>query len=180
MYRNFNSPPIPECEEEFAYDDKEYKSESAPTPLYYSTSCPMSFWNEGKQVPEVETRPIAINADTLEQHKVQQQFSYIEQHYSPQQFYSGSPDCTAIDKIRKRRESHNAVERRRRDHINECIQRLNSLVPVSDDNGVVGDALRTNKGEILLRTVEYIQSLKSAYDQALAFILKVDPTWHPK
>ncbi|KAI9229040.1 MAG: Myc-type, basic helix-loop-helix domain-containing protein, partial [Piptocephalis tieghemiana] len=33
------------------------------------------------------------------------------------------------DKRRKRRESHNAVERRRRDNINEKIQELSHLVP---------------------------------------------------
>ncbi len=34
------------------------------------------------------------------------------------------------EKRRKRRESHNAVERRRRDHINEKIQELSSLLPL--------------------------------------------------
>lgn len=34
-----------------------------------------------------------------------------------------------LEKQRKRKESHNAVERRRRDHINDMIKRLSELVP---------------------------------------------------
>jgi hypothetical protein len=43
----------------------------------------------------------------------------------------------AVEKRRRRRESHNAVERRRRDNINERIAELATLIPESmlDPNG---------------------------------------------
>lgn len=68
-------------------------------------------------------------------------------------------------KLRKRRESHNAVERRRRDHINEMIQKLNYLI--SGSESLPDDCSRSNKGEILARAVEYISDLKSQYELAL-------------
>ena len=43
--------------------------------------------------------------------------------------------ASALEKRRKRRESHNAVERRRRDNINDRIQELSILVPDSIDIG---------------------------------------------
>jgi hypothetical protein len=60
------------------------------------------------------------------------------------------------EKRRKKRESHNAVERRRRDHINEKIQELNALLPVipSDSQN------KPNKGLILNRSVDYIKHLQ--------------------
>jgi hypothetical protein len=60
------------------------------------------------------------------------------------------------EKRRKRRESHNAVERRRRDHINEKIQELSSLLPefASDHQN------KPNKGVILRRSVEYIRHMQ--------------------
>ncbi|KAI8911077.1 helix-loop-helix DNA-binding domain-containing protein [Gorgonomyces haynaldii] len=60
------------------------------------------------------------------------------------------------EKRRRRRESHNAVERRRRDHINEKIQELSSLLPefASDAQN------KPNKGVILRRSVEYIRHMQ--------------------
>jgi hypothetical protein len=60
------------------------------------------------------------------------------------------------EKRRKRRESHNAVERRRRDNINEKIQELSSLLPefASDAQN------KPNKGVILRRSVEYIRHMQ--------------------
>lgn len=92
----------------------------------------------------------------------------------------------ANEKRRKRRESHNAVERRRRDNINEKIQELALLLPEEwlDGTGkgqgpsiagllsgtVSGSALgagvsldddskeiKANKGVILRNSVEYIK-----------------------
>lgn len=62
----------------------------------------------------------------------------------------------AIEKRRKRRESHNAVERRRRDHINEKIQELSALLPefASDATN------KPNKGVVLRRSVEYIRHMQ--------------------
>lgn len=59
------------------------------------------------------------------------------------------------EKRRKRRESHNAVERRRRDHINEKIQELSALLPE-----FAGDAQnKPNKGTILKRSVDYLKHI---------------------
>lgn len=85
----------------------------------------------------------------------------------------------ANEKRRKRRESHNAVERRRRDNINEKIQELAMLLPdewLSDSaktgsmagmlSGTVSGSIggeeeakevKANKGVILRNSVEYIK-----------------------
>ena len=85
----------------------------------------------------------------------------------------------ANEKRRKRRESHNAVERRRRDNINEKIQELAMLLPdewLSDGakagsiagmlSGTVSGSIggeeetkevKANKGVILRNSVEYIK-----------------------
>lgn len=49
-----------------------------------------------------------------------------------------------MEKRRRRRESHNAVERRRRDNINERIAELATLIPESmlDPNGNNPSSLR--------------------------------------
>ncbi|TPX58325.1 hypothetical protein SpCBS45565_g08023 [Spizellomyces sp. 'palustris'] len=61
------------------------------------------------------------------------------------------------EKRRRRRESHNAVERRRRDNINEKIQELATLLPdfASDSQN------KPNKGVILRRSVEYIRQMQT-------------------
>ncbi|KTW27600.1 uncharacterized protein T551_03099 [Pneumocystis jirovecii RU7] len=76
-----------------------------------------------------------------------------------------------LEKHRKRRESHNAVERRRRDNINEKIQELATLVSESlfkDKIGSNSDVknlnhsdCKLNKGEILRKSVDYIRSLQN-------------------
>lgn len=87
-----------------------------------------------------------------------------------------SPIIPADDiKLRKRRESHNAVERRRRDHINEMIQKLNSLISTSEE--CLDEGMKSNKGEILARTVDYITSLQIKYQNAVDHIKKIDPYW---
>ena len=55
------------------------------------------------------------------------------------------------EKRRRRRESHNAVERRRRDTINDNIQELNSLLPEDTSHQ------KLNKGTILKRAVDYVK-----------------------
>ncbi|PVU90695.1 hypothetical protein BB559_004487 [Furculomyces boomerangus] len=59
------------------------------------------------------------------------------------------------EKKQKRRESHNAVERRRRDHINERIQELYELIPSS----MKDPATKPNKGLILRLACEYIKRM---------------------
>ncbi|KAG0353611.1 Myc-type, basic helix-loop-helix domain-containing protein [Gamsiella multidivaricata] len=60
------------------------------------------------------------------------------------------------EKRRRRRESHNAVERRRRDNINEKIQELSTLLP----DIYVDSANKPNKGVILRKSVDYIRHLQ--------------------
>lgn len=61
------------------------------------------------------------------------------------------------DKRRRRRESHNAVERRRRDNINDRIIDLDGMIPA--DN--VDPAQRANKGQVLKRAVHYVRQLQN-------------------
>lgn len=63
-----------------------------------------------------------------------------------------------FDKKRRRRESHNAVERRRRDNINERIFELSTLLPERDAN-------KNNKGTILRKSVDHIRLLHEKVNQ---------------
>ncbi|EIE88231.1 hypothetical protein RO3G_12942 [Rhizopus delemar RA 99-880] len=58
-----------------------------------------------------------------------------------------------FEKKRKRRESHNAVERRRRENINDRIHELATLLPDSRE------VVKLNKGTILRKSVEHIKQL---------------------
>ncbi|KAI9224844.1 hypothetical protein BC828DRAFT_278725 [Blastocladiella britannica] len=82
---------------------------------------------------------------------------------------SGKNMQVIYEKRRRRRESHNAVERRRRDNINERISELGLLLPeyyVGSD-----PAVKPNKGQILRKVVDYVrhvqQTLKDAVDRQL-------------
>ncbi|ORZ01177.1 Myc-type, basic helix-loop-helix domain-containing protein, partial [Syncephalastrum racemosum] len=63
-----------------------------------------------------------------------------------------------FEKKRRRRESHNAVERRRRDNINERINELATLLPDRD-------AIKANKGTILRKSVDHIRILHEKLGQ---------------
>lgn len=67
---------------------------------------------------------------------------------------------TSEEKLRRKRDFHNAVERRRRELIKQKIKELGNLVPPSllcfDANG---KKIKPNKGIILNKTVEYINFL---------------------
>lgn len=77
------------------------------------------------------------------------------------------------EKKRRRRESHNAVERRRRDNINEKIKELSELLPEqyltaaaeSSSKGNAKDDNRPHKGTILALSVEYIRKLQLVIDE---------------
>ncbi|KAF9965609.1 hypothetical protein BGZ70_004464 [Mortierella alpina] len=62
---------------------------------------------------------------------------------------------TALDKIKRRREVHNRVERRRRDCINQLIDELTSLLP-KDDADSLSKCHRIN---VLRAAVAHIQNL---------------------
>jgi hypothetical protein len=88
------------------------------------------------------------------------------------------------EKRQKRRESHNAVERRRRDNINEKIQELASIIPdefMTHSFGGHGSSplsaspathhaadgtIKHNKGVILRKSVDYIRSLQDVVKDA--------------
>ncbi|KAJ2020216.1 hypothetical protein GGI13_001106 [Coemansia sp. RSA 455] len=62
---------------------------------------------------------------------------------------------TALERLQRRRENHNFVERRRRDNINLTITTLSSLIPYCAEEGV-----KLNKGSILHMAVEYIRDIQ--------------------
>jgi hypothetical protein len=78
------------------------------------------------------------------------------------------------DRQKKRKESHNAVERRRRDHINEMIQRLGSLVAPSSTSE---ERNRMNKGEVLEKSVKLIETLSRVVEAQKNRLLEIDPTF---
>jgi hypothetical protein len=59
---------------------------------------------------------------------------------------------TAIERIQRRRENHNHVERRRRDNINNTIFELSSVVP-----NAIQPGQKPNKGNILKLSLDYIK-----------------------
>ncbi|KAJ2132654.1 hypothetical protein IW136_005062 [Coemansia sp. RSA 678] len=66
---------------------------------------------------------------------------------------------TALERLQRRRENHNFVERRRRDNINHTITTLASLIPSCAEEGA-----KVNKGSILHMAVEYIRDLRYIND----------------
>ncbi|KAJ2716294.1 hypothetical protein H4R19_000734 [Coemansia spiralis] len=62
---------------------------------------------------------------------------------------------TALERLQRRRENHNYVERRRRDNINHTITTLSTLIPSAGD-----DAAKLNKGSVLQMAVDYIRDLQ--------------------
>ncbi|KAF9172554.1 hypothetical protein BGX21_002971 [Mortierella sp. AD011] len=62
---------------------------------------------------------------------------------------------TALDKIKRRRETHNRVERRRRDCINQLIDELTSLLPRDDDDS----QSKCHRVNVLRTAVAHIQKL---------------------
>ncbi|KAI8060009.1 hypothetical protein BC940DRAFT_312953 [Gongronella butleri] len=86
-----------------------------------------------------------------------------------------------IEKRRRRRESHNLVERRRRDNINERIQELCTMLPqhlldatTAHPHLIAGGQHRSpntiNKGTILRLSVEHIRQLQ---DQVLQYQARI-------
>lgn len=75
-----------------------------------------------------------------------------------------------MEKRRRRRESHNAVERRRRDNINDRIQDLSILVPeIQSDT-----SNRLNKGVILKKTTDYIRKLQGVNSDLTARVQEME------
>ncbi|CDS05766.1 hypothetical protein LRAMOSA08294 [Lichtheimia ramosa] len=64
---------------------------------------------------------------------------------------------TAIERIQRRRENHNHVERRRRDNINNTILQISQLVPEAQQHQT---GQKPNKGKVLEQALDYIQALQ--------------------
>ncbi|KAI9322590.1 hypothetical protein BX666DRAFT_1896604 [Dichotomocladium elegans] len=62
---------------------------------------------------------------------------------------------TAIERMQRRRENHNHVERRRRDNINNTILELSRIIPTAGP-----DHQKLNKGSVLKLALNYILDLQ--------------------
>ncbi|KAK9763133.1 hypothetical protein K7432_010470 [Basidiobolus ranarum] len=62
----------------------------------------------------------------------------------------------AMNRIQKRREQHNRVERRRRDLINTAIEELSEIVPNVQEEGI-----KYARGNVLRLAIEYIKDLQT-------------------
>ncbi|KAL1921449.1 uncharacterized protein VTP21DRAFT_11165 [Calcarisporiella thermophila] len=67
---------------------------------------------------------------------------------------------TAIERILRRRENHNVVERRRRDNINNTILEISELVCPSSSSSSSDQKQRPNKGTVLRLAADYIRELQ--------------------
>lgn len=91
-------------------------------------------------------------------------------------YLNAKAPLTKEEKLRRRREFHNAVERRRRDLIKERIKELGMLVPQSmlfDEEMTDNKETKANKSVILNKTVEYITRLQKillSQDDRIAFL----------
>lgn len=98
--------------------------------------------------------------------------NFPQRHESFEGSFFGTDQSGPIDKFaerqRKRKENHNAVERKRRIHINDMIRRLSEIVPgcngvtISDSSSSHFSApvMKLNKGDVLQCSVEYISHLQ--------------------
>ncbi|KAI8621143.1 hypothetical protein BC830DRAFT_1095991 [Chytriomyces sp. MP71] len=83
--------------------------------------------------------------------------SIISETIQDEDYLDGGGKAETGDKRARRRASHNAVERRRRDLINEKIQELSTLLP--DHHLLPADA--QNKGSILRRSVDHLRGVQA-------------------
>ncbi|KAJ2781240.1 Cell morphogenesis protein PAG1 [Coemansia javaensis] len=143
--------------------------------------------------PNFHSMSLPAQADWFENHLAHQQSigsaldpsSFAAQHIAGSANAEFSPQNPALmslvegedgdsqksyEKRRRRRESHNAVERRRRDNINDRIQELYQLLPeaMTDIN------VKPNKGVILKKSVEYIHQLQQALQSQNARIQELE------
>ncbi|KAF7726805.1 hypothetical protein EC973_008406 [Apophysomyces ossiformis] len=62
---------------------------------------------------------------------------------------------TVMKRIKQRRETHNRVERRRRDMLNGLVNELSQVIPVAADN-----AEKCHRAKILRRAIDYIRRIQ--------------------
>ncbi|CAO3649864.1 unnamed protein product [Mucor hiemalis] len=70
---------------------------------------------------------------------------------------------TAMSRIKQRRETHNRVERRRRDNLNILVSELSDLVPRSCIEKNSGE--KCHRAKVLRYAIEYIKSIQSENSQ---------------
>ncbi|KAG2177226.1 hypothetical protein INT43_007883 [Umbelopsis isabellina] len=63
---------------------------------------------------------------------------------------------TMIERLKRRKENHNHIERKRRDHINNTIYELAEVLPDANPNDC-----KLNKGNILKATLQHIKDLQA-------------------
>ncbi|CAO3697380.1 unnamed protein product [Rhizopus microsporus] len=68
---------------------------------------------------------------------------------------------TAMSRIRQRRETHNRVERRRRDNLNTLVNELSTLVPRSAENG----GPKCHRAKVLRYAIDYIRAMQEENNQ---------------
>ncbi|KAJ2545371.1 hypothetical protein EV175_005813, partial [Coemansia sp. RSA 1933] len=138
---------------------------SPQTPAYQSMSLPThSEWFENHLMQQ-QSIGSALNPSSFAAQQVgsgstadfspqnQTLMSLMEDDVDPSHKSSA---IQVYEKRRRRRESHNAVERRRRDNINDRITDLFTLLPDS----MIDANAKPNKGMILKKSVEYIRQLQ--------------------
>ncbi|KAL9545688.1 hypothetical protein MBANPS3_007024 [Mucor bainieri] len=70
---------------------------------------------------------------------------------------------TAMSRIKQRRETHNRVERRRRDNLNTLVNELSDLVPRSSIEKSGGE--KCHRAKVLRYAIEYIQTIQQENEQ---------------
>ncbi|KAI8363902.1 hypothetical protein BD560DRAFT_403854 [Blakeslea trispora] len=65
---------------------------------------------------------------------------------------------TAMSRIKQRRETHNRVERRRRDNLNTLVNRLSDIVPRTSNEKSGGE--KCHRAKVLRYAIEYIQNIQ--------------------
>ncbi|GAA5807148.1 hypothetical protein MFLAVUS_000499 [Mucor flavus] len=126
--------PLPNSPKSFNRLQQQYDMASymPPNPIK-SASSPQPYYDSSAQ-SDTLVSPTSPNNSIIDEEIVQRNMQHI------------------FEKKRRRRESHNAVERRRRDNINDRITELATLLPDRD-------ALKSNKGTILRKSVDHIRLL---------------------
>lgn len=84
------------------------------------------------------------------------------------------------ERKKKRRESHNAVERRRRDNINDRITELSTLLPHGNEiipSAVAVENMKLSKGQVLKKTAGYIRYMQDLVKKQARLLQSVDPNY---
>lgn len=137
-----------------------------PHPLNSFDSHSLSQMSSSLRSPSTSYRGTSQLSSSLRSNRgTSQQFPTSSSLASTPKELTGSSSLGPEEKIRRRREFHNAVERRRRELIKAKIKELGTLVPPtllhSSDNG---KKVKANKGTILMKTIDYMEFLKQVLE----------------